>query len=159
MAKQELKRAREMTSNPPISASPAAEMQPEETEGVKGLGVATSSSKASSSKASGETGTNSSSAASSGGPASQRRTYSRSGSEVPAAYPQQQGQNGIDIDGQHLQQRGHNGINTDGQHCQAYVLWPAGLYPAESFDNAKYLSDGQYNWLATPFPESFFPYQ
>ena len=158
MAEQELKRAREMTSNPPISASPAAEMQPKETEGVKGLGVATSSSKVSRSKASGETGTNSSSAASSGDPASQRRTYPRSGSEVPAAYPQQQGQNGIDIDGQHLQQRGHNGINTDGQPCQAYVLWPAGLYPAERFANATYVSDGKHDWLATPFLESS-PYQ
>ena len=42
------------------------------------------------------------------------------------------------------------------QQYQAYVLWPAGWQPEPGWDNGggRYLSDGQYNWYATPWPGS-----
>ena len=52
-----------------------------------------------------------------------------------------------------FQQR--NGGHMDGQRYQAYVLWPPGLPRSPTWDTGAgtYLSDGQYNWYATPWPD------
>ena len=48
------------------------------------------------------------------------------------------------------------GGQTGNQQYQAYVLWPAGWRPEPGWDNGggTYVSDGEYNWYATPWPGS-----
>ena len=144
--REQLEKARKQMSDPPISASIVAKMQPEDSGGIKGLGVVTSSSKATkatSSKVSAAAVPNSSNAASSS-PASQGRTYPKAGSEDWASSPEQSSQ---------------DSINIEGQLFRPYVLWPLGCCPRGNLNNATYLSDGQYNWVATPFSQSLIPDQ
>ena len=134
---EQLKKDGKQMSNPPTSDWIAAEMQPEDCEGIKGLAGVESSSKATSSKASAAAVPNSSSAASSD-PASQRRTYPSAASEDWASSPQQGGEDSRRI---------------DGQHAHPYVLCPAGWYPEEDNEKARCVTDRQYSWEARPYHE------